>query len=83
MTIGEEVRAIHKRLQELLGKNHPDCILLGATLTCRNCNLSRFKGKVDGVPDVWYCTQWNANIPPEALGAGCDCWKNNVGVGHN
>jgi hypothetical protein len=83
MTIAEEARAIQARLTQLFGKQAHEVILLGARLSCRNCNLSRFKGKVDGVPDVWYCTQWNANIPKEALGEGCTAWKNNVGVGHD
>jgi len=73
----QELKAIYKRLQELLGKNHPDCILLGATLTCRNCNLSRVKG------DGYHCLQWQADIPKEAEKDACDCWKNNVGVGYS
>lgn len=82
MTIGQELRAIHNRMIELLGKNHPDCILLGATLSCRNCNHSRFKGKVDNVPDVWICLKYGT-IPKQHLNDGCGDWKNNVGVGHS
>lgn len=83
MTISEEARAIQARLAEMFGKNAHEVVLLGARLSCRNCNLSRFKGKVNGVPDVWHCNRWNADIPKQALDAGCQEWKNNVGVGYS
>ena len=76
-----ELKAIHARLQELLGAKHPDCILLGATLNCRNCNQSRYRGKVNGAADVWECLLYGF-IPKEHLGDGCDSWVNNVGVGY-